>query len=140
MRTYRIGEIAELTGVSVAALRFYEARGLLQAPPRSGGGYRRYAPGAVRRVRFIRQAQALGLSLDQVHELLREHRGRAACRRVHDLLLRRLADVDQQMSELRRLRRSLAMRRRSCAQALGCAGEPACPTLQRLEVDGDEAH
>jgi DNA-binding transcriptional MerR regulator len=133
MDTYRIGEVAELTGVTVEALRYYEQRGLLKAPSRTPSGYRTYGTDAVGRVRFIRQAQALGLTLEQIHELLREHRTTATCRRVHDLLTRRLADVDAQIRALRELRKVLDTRRRACEQALDCGSETACPTLKELQ-------
>ena len=130
--TYRIGEIAEMAGVSIDALRYYERRGLLNAPPRTDGGLRRYSAEALERVAFIKQAQSLGLTLDEIQELLKSHRGRTACRRVHDLLLKHIAEVDARIKELRALRRTLDAHRRACEAAVE-TDEPACPTLKQLQ-------
>jgi DNA-binding transcriptional MerR regulator len=139
MATYRIGEVAELTGISVDALRYYERIGLLKAPARTSGGLRRYPADVVHRVGFIKQAQSLGLALDDIQQLLTEHRSRSACHRVHDLLFRRLADIDARMKELTELRRTLDAHRLSCEKALGAAADPTCPTLHELEGT-HEAH
>src|SRR5687768_16564772 len=69
-RSYRIGEIAHHTGVSVETLRYYEKRRLLKVPPRSEGGCRRYSEDVVHQVRFIKQAQSLGLTLDDIQHLV----------------------------------------------------------------------
>src|SRR5437773_8150080 len=66
-----IGELAERVGVTPDTLRYYEHVRLLPPPPRSNGGYRLYEPGVADRVAFIRKAQALGLTLDDVREVLR---------------------------------------------------------------------
>ncbi|WP_345788043.1 MerR family transcriptional regulator [Gemmatimonas sp.] len=66
----RIGAVAEAAGVGVQTLRYYERRGLLSARHRTAGGYREYAPDTVRRVVFIRRAQAMGFTLDEIRALL----------------------------------------------------------------------
>ena len=68
-QTLRIGEVAHRAGVTVEALRYYERVGLLPRPPRSTGGLRRYRPDVLDRVRFIKQAQTLGLSLREIQQL-----------------------------------------------------------------------
>ena len=109
-RNYRIGEIAERTGVSVETLRYYEKRRLLNAPRRTEGGFRLYSNAAVHQVKFIKQAQSLGLTLDDIHQLaadrLRTHHA-PSCRRVRDLLTRRIEDIDARIKELREFRRTL---------------------------------
>src|SRR5207244_6106668 len=71
----RIGAAAELAGVNVQTLRYYERRGLLPRPPRRDSGYREFPDEAVRLVRFIKRAQDLGFSLDEVEELIRLRSG-----------------------------------------------------------------
>lgn len=66
----RIGQLAEATEATVEALRFYERRGLLPAPARTGGGYRDYPPEAVAMVRFVKHAQQLGFTLDAIDGML----------------------------------------------------------------------
>jgi DNA-binding transcriptional MerR regulator len=134
-RTYRIGEIAQQTGVSVETLRFYEKRRLLSAPPRTQGGFRLYTDDAVQQVRFIKQAQSLGLTLDDVQQLLTGRQRRpqvASCRRVRDLLTRRIEDIDARIKELREFRRTLNEHLVACDRALAAAGEPECPTIEAL--------
>ena len=70
MVSLRIGELARLAGVRPDTLRFYERKGVLPRPPRRPSGYRAYAPEAADLVRFIKRAQELGFSLQQVKELL----------------------------------------------------------------------
>ena len=134
-RTYRIGEIAQQTGVSVETLRYYEKRRLLNTPPRTDGGFRLYSDDAVQQVRFIKQAQSLGLTLDDVQQLLtgRGRRPVASCRKVRDLLTRRIEDLDARMRELREFRRTLHAHLAACERALAEAGDPACPTIDALD-------
>jgi DNA-binding transcriptional MerR regulator len=65
-----IGQLARRASVHIETVRFYERRALLEAPPRSAAGHRVYAPGIVRRIRFIKKAQQLGFTLDEIRELL----------------------------------------------------------------------
>jgi DNA-binding transcriptional MerR regulator len=133
--TLRIGEVAQQAGLTVEALRYYERMGLLPRPPRSTGGLRRYRPDVLDRVRFIKQAQTLGLTLKEIQHLTGDaHRkGRAACQRVHDVLARHIADIDKRITELHELRATLNDYRRTCDRALGREAEPECPTLDALE-------
>jgi DNA-binding transcriptional MerR regulator len=72
MGTMVIGELARRAGVSPRTVRFYEALGLLPAPPRSEGGYRLYGEDDLRRLRFVRRARELGLPLREIRRLLQE--------------------------------------------------------------------
>ncbi len=110
----RIGEVADATGVTAKTLRFYESDGLLPEPARTSGGYRDYPTEAVGRVTFIRRAQAAGLTLAQIREILavRDH-GHPPCEHVAALVERRLHDVDRRLEELQGTRRELlALRQR----------------------------
>ena len=103
-----IGEVAEVTGVSTKALRFYEDEGLLHQPDRTSGGYRDYRPDVIDRVVFIRQAQAAGLTLSQIAEVLTvRDGGRAPCGHVARLVADRLADVEARLTELEHTRTQL---------------------------------
>lgn len=135
-RSYRIGEIATHTGVSVETLRYYEKRQLLNAIPRTEGGYRQYSNDAVRQVRFIKEAQSLGLTLEDIHQLLtgQQRRNHApTCRKVRDLLTRRMEDIDARIKELRDFRRTLHDHLVTCDRALTTASEPPCPTIEALD-------
>ncbi len=133
-RTYRIGEVAERTGLTVEALRYYERLGLLPRAPRTAGGVRRYDQRIVGRVRFIKQAQGMGLSLREIRQIGgdTEQRGRAACRRVRDMLAQHITAVEARIQELRELRRTLTDYLKRCESALSESTEPVCPTLDAL--------
>ena len=105
----RIGELARQSGVPATALRFYEQLGLLPEPGRTESGYRVYGDETLDRLAFIRAAQAVGLTLAEVRQVLGvRDAGEAPCRVVTDLVERRHADVKARIAGLRRLERELA--------------------------------
>ncbi|MBP0621904.1 Cu(I)-responsive transcriptional regulator [Cupriavidus consociatus] len=121
-----IGEAAQASGVSAKMIRHYESIGLVEAPPRTEGGYRRYDERAVHTLRFVRRARNLGFSLDEIRDLLSlwRDRGRASAD-VKALTLRHVADLEQRIAELAAMRDTL----RQLAQH--CSGDerPDCPIL-----------
>ncbi|MHA7141631.1 heavy metal-responsive transcriptional regulator [Arthrobacter sp. Bz4] len=97
----RIGELGALAGVDSQTIRFYEREGLLPDPLRTSNGYRSYDPEIVGRLRFIRSAQAAGLTLAEISSTLRlRDAGEAPCAHVSALLERKLADVQVRQREL----------------------------------------
>lgn len=103
------GEAAKELGVGVQTLHFYEQQGLIPRPPRSQSGYRIYTPEIVGRVRFIRKAQGLGFSLDEIKEILGlAKRGTSPCGTVQRALAEKLREVDRRLEELRGFRAELA--------------------------------
>lgn len=108
---YRIGEIARQAGLSRDTLRFYERQGLLSTSQRSEGGYRLYEVGAIQRLRFIKQAQAVGLSLREIHSLLEVmQEGQPPCDNVRRLLQQKVALLNRRIAEMTTLRDTLAER------------------------------
>jgi len=104
-----IGDVAERTGLSAPTIRYYESIGLLAAPPRSATGYRRYSDGTVEELRFIKKAQGLGFSLDEIGEILKLSRsGDTPCAHVLDLSRRHLRAIDDRIQQLTRFRDQLA--------------------------------
>jgi MerR family transcriptional regulator, Zn(II)-responsive regulator of zntA len=104
-----IGELAEKAGVTADTLRYYERLRLIPPAPRSNGGYRLYETGVADRVVFIRKAQAMGLTLDDVREILRiADAGTPPCEHVRSALEQRLRDVEARIEELDSLRLVLA--------------------------------
>ncbi len=131
----RIGELAERASVGVETLRYYERRGVIERPPRTASNYRAYPPEAVRRVRFVKRAQALGFSLEEAKELLELRAGPRACRgRVRERAAAKVAEIDRKIRDLRRVRRALAALVAECEGA--GSGGPACPILDALGSDG----
>ena len=131
----RIGELAAATAVSPDTLRYYERRGLLDAPRRSAGGFRLFEREAIDRVRFVKQAQALGLALDEIRQLvdIPDESGHAQCRQVQPLLRAHLAELDARLTELRRLRRTLRRALDDCERQLASRPDAECPVVQDLE-------
>lgn len=104
-----IGELAERTGVAAPTIRYHESLGLLRPPARSTAGYRKYSEDAVDELSFIRKAQALGFSLDEIAEILKLTRsGRTPCDRVLSLAHQHLAAVDERIRQLQSFRDQLA--------------------------------
>lgn len=108
MDDFAIGRLAELTGVKVPTIRFYEQIGLLRTPTRTGGGQRRYDAEAVTRLTFIRHSRDLGFDVDEVRELLRlADRPDATCKTVDALARYQVERIDAKMKRLRAMRREL---------------------------------
>ena len=106
----RIGEAAGRAGVPAKTIRFWEEQHMLPAPPRTQSGYRDYEPAIVERLTFIRQAQAAGLTLEHIRQVLDiRDNGDPPCSHVADLIARRLAEVDARLAELTRTRDQLVV-------------------------------
>lgn len=104
-----IGDVAERAGVPTPTIRYYESIGLLKPAARSSAGYRRYSEHTVEELRFIKKAQALGFSLDEVGEILTLSRsGKAPCEEVLSLAHQHLAAVDERLRQLQVFREQLA--------------------------------
>lgn len=101
----RIGELASRTGLTAKTIRFYEHAGLLPAPAREPSGYRRYDETAVAQLRFVRAAQAAGLTLAEIRQVIaiRQDTG-PPCEHVRHLLHAHTADLDRRIADLSALR------------------------------------
>lgn len=134
--TYQIGELAARSGLTPDALRYYERLGLLPSPQRTPGGFRVYTPAALDRLRFIKQAQALGLSLQEIGALVSytDRGGLKRCQRVRDLLQRKIADLDTRLAELQEFRRTLHGYFEECERTLAQRNRAECPVIEHLEV------
>ncbi len=126
----QIGAVAKRTGLSVDAIRFYERNSLLPPPPRTQGGFRRYAESDVETLAFIRRVQSLGFKLSEIRDLLRLRGNRLQpCAPVRRRLQEKLVDVRQKLADLQNLERELRSALRSCDKEL--RHRPAhCPILR----------
>lgn len=105
----KIGEVSRISGIGIEALRFYERSGLLQKPLRSAGGYRIYDSGILQRLDFIKKAQTLGFSLDEIRRIISDaQHGASPCADVRKIVGQRLAELDEKMREMKRYRKELA--------------------------------
>jgi Hg(II)-responsive transcriptional regulator len=128
----RTGELAAHAGVNIQTVRFYERRGILPKPERTGSGYRVYSPEAVRLIRFIKRAQDLGFTLDEVEDLLRlRNNRRASCARVKSAGQAKMTAVEAKIAGLQAMKRALTVLLASCERN---DRERACPILEALEA------
>jgi len=103
-----IGRLARLAGVKPDTIRFYERSGLLPNPQRMASGYRVYDDGALKQVRFIREAQSLGFSLDEIRRILSlRGQGKETCRCVISMAEATLAETEAKLKELQEFRNAL---------------------------------
>jgi MerR family transcriptional regulator, copper efflux regulator len=106
--TLKIGEVAKESGIGIEALRFYEKSGLLDRPSRTQSGYRMYDGEVLARLDFIKRAQLLGFSLDEIKRVIADKRaGVSPCSEVREIVRHRLAELDQRMREMKRYRNEL---------------------------------
>jgi MerR family Zn(II)-responsive transcriptional regulator of zntA len=132
---FAIGEVARTTGVTVEALRYYEKQGLLPRLYRSAGGARRFGEDAVSRVRFIKQAQAVGLTLKDIRALVGAApiAGSHRCRSTRNILAARIAELDQRLASMQAFRAVLKEYLDACEHALGAQADRSdCPTVTAL--------
>lgn len=127
--TLTIGVLADAAGVNVETIRFYQRKDLMQEPDRPLGGIRRYGKADLARVRFIKSAQRLGFSLDEVGDLLKLEDG-SHCTEARAQAERKLADVRERLADLRRIEAVLQDLVQRCCAA---SGEVRCPLIQALQ-------
>lgn len=133
--SYRIGDIAQRSGLTPDTLRYYERLGLLRPGHRTTGGFRVYPEHALDRLRFIKQAQSMGLTLREIQDLVTYNEGGIRrCRRVHDLLGTKLADLEVRIAELQEFRRTLSQLQTECERIIKTVDSAAeCPVIETLE-------
>ena len=129
-----VGKAAEMAGVSAKAIRIWEAKGLLPAAERTEAGYRMFDEADLEVLRFIRRGKALGLTLDEISDILDLQRaGAQPCGRVTQMLDAHIAHIDRTLAELRDLRRSLLAARRAADQARRAGGDAVvCQIIETI--------
>lgn len=111
----KIGALAKQTGLSVQTIRFYEQERLLSAPQRTGGNYRLYDTESLRQLGFIKQCRNLGLTLDEIRELIRyQATPEEACEEINYIVDAHVREVDSRIAELTGLRGQLVTLRTQC--------------------------
>jgi MerR family mercuric resistance operon transcriptional regulator len=123
-----IGKLAQASGVHVETIRYYQRRGLLPEPPRPAGSVRRYGTDTVARLGFIRRAQELGFTLEEVKALLKLG-VTPNCRDARSLAAKKLSLVEARLADLDRMRKALRALVRQCDQG----GARRCPIIESLQ-------
>lgn len=130
----KIGQLAERTGVSTKAIRYYEDIGVLPEPERAANGYRSYDGDAADRISFIQDAQSAGLSLSEIQRILDlRDGGQSTCHHVIANLQQHLDKVDEQMEDLKRTRRRLSdiIDRAQSLDPANCDDPNRCQTIPK---------
>ena len=106
---YQIGEVAKASETSIDTIRYYEKLGLLEKPVRSIGNFRLYHKGAIDKLRFIKKAQSLGLSLNEIKGIMRcsEEGLKPCCDLVRKLFTKKITEFESKIKELQRMKRDL---------------------------------
>jgi len=125
-----IGHIARAAGVNSETIRYYQRRGLVSLPPKRARGFRYYTPATASRVRFIKRAQALGMSLKEVQRLLKLD-AKGACTENRSLAVAKLALVEEKLLDLAKLRDVLQGLVAACDRPHGTS----CPIIEQLETE-----
>jgi MerR family copper efflux transcriptional regulator len=138
MQTMTIGRLAKEAGVNIDTIRYYERHGLLPRAARRESGYREYSRDDVARLSFVGRAKELGFSLADIAELLAlsadRHNGVRGVKRKAE---QRVADVEQRIRELQRVRRGL---KKLIAACPGQGELATCPIVAALSGDYERAH
>lgn len=129
--SYSIGKLAQAAGVNVETIRYYERRGLLAKPPKPFNGQRRYPEDAGKRVRFIKRAQALGFTLDEVMVLLTLE-GARVCAETRELARHKQELLEHKLADLSALHAALGTLIRQCDRS---RGKTKCPIIETLAHD-----
>jgi MerR family mercuric resistance operon transcriptional regulator len=129
METCTIAKLAQAAGVNVETIRFYQRRGLLTEPAKPLGGIRRYGEAEVARVLFVKAAQRIGFTLDEIAQLLQLDDG-TRCLEARAIAERKLADVRKRLQDLQRIEAALALLVDRCASR---RGQVSCPLIEALQ-------
>ena len=133
-----IGDLAKGTGTKVVTVRYYEQIGLLPVPSRTAGNYRTYSNEHMRRLRFIRRCRDLGFTLDQIRDLLRlSSQKDEECGEVDRITAQHLIEVEQKISDLKRLAKELR-RLNNCCQGNGIVAD--CRIIEALSPSREAEH
>ncbi|HFB97511.1 MAG TPA: MerR family transcriptional regulator [Bryobacterales bacterium] len=131
-----IGKVAEAAGVNIDTLRYYERRGLIPKPARTHSNYRVYSPETISRVRFVKRAQALGFSLEQIRGLLELRTAQGArCEDVRRRAEEKIRELDAKIQALERMKEALQSLVRACA---GSGPVIDCPIIESLDSPTSE--
>jgi MerR family mercuric resistance operon transcriptional regulator len=131
MSELTIGRLAEEAGVNVETIRYYQRRGLMPEPDKPMQGHRRYAGDAVKRVRFIKRAQVLGFTLEEIGSLLDLDEAHA-CAGTRDLAANKLQVIEAKLADLKAMRKALTALMRQCDSG---AARGSCPIIHALAAD-----
>jgi MerR family transcriptional regulator, Zn(II)-responsive regulator of zntA len=145
-RQLKIGDLARITGLSIKTIRYYESRGLLEKPPRTEAGYRLYGPEEIARLRFVQRAKLLGLTLEEIREMVelaaRCNEGELVPR-LEEVLGAKLKETERKLAELSAFRQNILYYRERAEDLKGrvptdryCEDVSFCGCLEAVTGEG----
>lgn len=129
MESLTIGKLARAAGVNLETIRYYQRRGLVVEPLKVQGGYRHYPAETINRIRFIKRAQQLGFTLEEIGDLLLL--GDGHCKETQALATRKLAMIETRLADLENMRVTLKELITQCETGSNKAG---CPIVESLKA------
>ena len=130
----KIGEVAKQTGIGIETLRFYERSGLLARPARTSGGYRLYDAEALLTLEFIKRAQTLGFTLNEIRQIIDDSRtGHSPCVEVREIVRARLRELDERLRQMQQYRDAMARTLQSWDKKGAAAGQ-FCGLIETSEI------
>jgi DNA-binding transcriptional MerR regulator len=130
----KIGEVAKQTGNGIETLRFYERSGLLDRPARTSGGYRLYDSDALLTLEFIKRAQTLGFTLNEIRQIIDDGRtGHSPCAEVREIVRERLRELDERLRQMQQYRDAMARTLKSWDRKGAAAGR-FCGLIETAEI------
>ncbi|WP_016952487.1 heavy metal-responsive transcriptional regulator [Anabaena sp. PCC 7108] len=127
-----IGQVTELSGISIRTIRYYESLGLIQASARTEGGFRQFSLNVLTRLDFIKRAQHLGLSLEEIRDILQVYdQGEIPCGEIQEKLQEKLLKIDHQIQQLLTLRGEIQGLLSGWQNRKEQPPESICPIIQK---------
>ncbi|MEA5505487.1 heavy metal-responsive transcriptional regulator [Halotia wernerae UHCC 0503] len=132
-----IGQVTDLSGIPIRTIRYYESLGLLQSSGRTEGGFRQFSSDVITRLAFIKRAQHLGLSLEEIGEILQVYdQGQPPCGDIKEKLEEKLSQIDYQINQLLTLRSEIGELLSGWKNIGGKQEDTICPIIQPNSVAG----
>jgi MerR family transcriptional regulator, copper efflux regulator len=126
-----IGQVTDLSGIPIRTIRYYESLGLLQSSGRTEGGFRQFSSDVITRLAFIKRAQHLGLSLEEIGEILQVYdQGQPPCGDIKEKLEEKLSQIDYQINQLLTLRSEIEELLSGWKNIGGKQEDTICPIIQ----------
>jgi MerR family mercuric resistance operon transcriptional regulator len=129
MKKFTIGQLAKETGTNIETIRYYERRGLIAEPPRRESGYREFSPEYVKRIRFIKRAQALGFTLKEISGLLALADKSPACKDIRTFAEEKVKDIEARIHDLEKIKNVLHDLIKQCLSNKSPSG---CPIIESI--------
>jgi len=133
MKSFTIGQLAKSSHVNVETIRYYERRGLIPKPPRRSSGYRLFSQEDVKRIRFIKHAQSIGFTLNEISELLSlKVEPKATCGDITERIDAKISDIEGKLNTLLGMKKTLIKLKKACRRPSAPSKE--CPILESLDT------